>query len=137
MNTITAIKDIEGIGESQAKKLADANIKTVEALLDAGASASGRKALSKETGISESKILEWVNRADLYRINGIGSEFSDLLEAAGVDSVPELALRNPESLHKMLEDTNTKKKIVRALPNLDKVADFIKQAKSLKKLVTH
>jgi predicted flap endonuclease-1-like 5' DNA nuclease len=137
VNKLTAIKDIEGIGDSQAAKLANAGIKTVEALLEGAASSSERKTLSTKTGISESNLLEWVNRADLYRIKGIGSEFSDLLEAAGVDSVPELAQRNPESLLKMLEETNAKKKLVRVLPGLEKVEDFISQAKSLKKVVTH
>lgn len=134
---MTAIKDIEGIGEAHTKKLAEAEIKTVEALLDSGATASGRKKLSEKTGITEKMLLEWVNRADLYRIKGIGSEFSDLLESTGVDSVPELAQRSAENLHKALEETNAKKKLVRIVPSLERVQDFIKQAKSLKKVVTH
>lgn len=134
---MTAIKDIEGIGEAQGKKLAEAQIKTVEALLEAGASATGRKKLAEKTGISEKNILEWVNRADLFRIKGIGSEFSDLLESAGVDSVPELAQRKAENLHKALEAANAKKKLVRVVPPVTKIEDFIGQAKSLEKVVTH
>lgn len=131
------ISDIEGIGEAQAKKLADAGVKSVEGLLEHGASASQRKSLSAQTGISETMILEWVNRADLYRIKGIGSEFSDLLEATGVDSVPELAQRNAENLYKALLDLNDKKNLVRTMPTLNQVEDFITQAKSMDKVVTH
>ncbi len=134
---MATIADIEGIGTSQAKKLAEAGVRTVEGLLEAGASATGRKHLSEATGISEKLLLEWVNHADLYRINGVGSEISDLLEEAGVDSVPELATRNPENLHKMLVETNEKKKIVRVIPGVEKITDFIGQAKKLKKVVTH
>ncbi len=131
------VSDIEGIGEVQAKKLAEAGIKSVEALLEHGASASQRKALSEQTGISETMLLEWVNRADLYRIKGIGSEFSDLLEAAGVDSVPELAQRNPENLYTTLIKTNEEKQLVRTMPTVSQVEDFIAQAKLLDKVVTH
>ncbi len=131
------ISDIEGIGEAQAQKLSDAGVNTVESLLESAASAGGRKELAEKTGISESMILEWVNRADLYRIKGIGSEFSDLLEAAGVDSVPELAQRNAENLHKALEELNNEKNIVRSIPGVSQIEDFITQAKSLDKVVTH
>lgn len=131
------ISDIEGIGEAQALKLSDAGISSVEELLEAGGSANGRKNLAEKTGISESLLLEWVNRADLYRIKGIGSEFSDLLEAAGVDSVPELAQRNAENLYKALGELNEEKNLVRSLPSVSQIEDFIEQAKSLDKVVTH
>jgi len=89
------IVDIEGIGEVFTKKLKSVGISTTEALLEAGGTAKGRTELASKTGISEAKILEWVNRSDLYRIKGVGSEYSDLLEAAGVDTVVELAKRVP------------------------------------------
>ncbi len=95
---MAGIEEIEGIGPSLAAKLVAADVKTVEALLKAGGSASGRKALAATSGIDAGKLLEWVNRADLMRIKGVGSEFSDLLEAAGVDTVKELATRKPENL---------------------------------------
>ena len=134
---MAAIADIEGIGAVQAKKLVAAGVKTVEGLLETAASPAGRKKLADETKISEKLLLEWVNHADLYRIKGIGSEFSDLLEAAGVDSVPELAHRKAENLHETLVEVNTKKKLVRVVPSAEKVQDFIDQAKKLKKVVTH
>ncbi len=131
------ISDIEGIGPAQAAKLAEAGVRTVESLLENAGSAAGRSKLAEQTGISEKNILEWVNRADLYRIKGVGSEISDLLEAAGVDSVPELANRNPANLLQTLEELNNQKKIVRSVPNLNELTDFITQAKSLDKVVTH
>ncbi len=134
---MTAIKDIEGIGAAQEKKLVAEGVKTVEGLLDAAGSATGRKKLAVATGINEKLLLEWVNHADLYRIKGVGSEFSDLLEAAGVDSVPELSHRKAENLHEALVEVNAKKKLVRVLPSVEKVQDFIDQAKKLKKVVTH
>ncbi len=134
---MTAIKDIEGIGAAQEKKLVAEGVKTVEGLLDAAGSAAGRKKLAVATGINEKLLLEWVNHADLYRIKGVGSEFSDLLEAAGVDSVPELSHRKAENLHEALVEVNAKKKLVRVLPSVEKVQDFIDQAKKLKKVVTH
>ncbi len=134
---IASIIDIEGIGEKQAEILRDAGVQTVEGLLEAAGSASGRKVLSSQTGLSEVKLLKWVSCADLYRISGIGSEFSDLLKVAGVDSVPELSQRNPENLHQALEELNTAKHIVRQLPSVEKLTDFINQAKKLPKVVTH
>ncbi len=131
------ITDIEGIGEVQAQKLSDTGITTVEGLLENAGSATGRKSLADKIGVSESMLLEWVNRADLYRIKGVGSEFSDLLEAVGVDSVPELAQRNAENLHKALEELNAEKNLVRSLPSVGQIEDYIEQAKSMDKVVTH
>lgn len=131
------IIDIEGIGPAYAEKLTKFGIRTTEALLDQGASAKGRKEIAEKTGLKESSILEWVNRSDLFRIKGIGSEYSDLLEAAGVDSVPELAMRKPENLLEKLTEVNTAKKLVRKLPTLKQVISWIEQAKALPKLVTH
>jgi predicted flap endonuclease-1-like 5' DNA nuclease len=131
------IIDVEGIGKVYAEKLANAGFTTVEALLKAGASPKGREALAEKTGISGKLILEWVNLADLFRIKGIGEEYSDLLEEAGVDTVPELAQRNAENLYAKLVETNDAKKLVRRLPAQSQVADWIEQAKALPRVVTY
>jgi predicted flap endonuclease-1-like 5' DNA nuclease len=131
------IIDIEGIGPVYAEKLAAAGITTVEALLKAGASPKGREALEEETGIGHKLILEWVNLADLFRIKGVGEEYSDLLEEAGVDTVPELAQRNAENLYAKLQEVNAAKELVRRLPTQSQVADWIGQAKNLDRVVTH
>lgn len=131
------LSDIEGIGPAFEEKLKKAGMTTVENLLEKGATAKGRKEIAETTGIDASMILGWVNRADLYRIKGIGSEYSDLLEAAGVDSVPEMATRNPEHLTMKLEEINTEKDLVRRTPTLLTVEDWVAQAKKLPKVVTH
>jgi predicted flap endonuclease-1-like 5' DNA nuclease len=131
------IIDVEGIGEQYGQKLIDANIKTTKALLSQGASEKGRKAITEKTGIREDLILTWVNHADLYRIKGVGSEYSELLECAGVDSVPELAQRNPEHLYEKLVELNNEKKLVRRLPLKAQVMNWVTQAKHLPRVVTH
>ncbi len=131
------ITEIEGIGEVYGQKLAAVGVATTEALLEKGATPQGRKALEEETGISHDMLLKWINRADLFRIKGIGEEYSDLLEAAGVDTVPELAQRNPENLYAALLAVNTEKKLVRRLPAVSQVRDWIDQAKNLPRLITY
>jgi len=131
------IVEIEGIGPVLGEKLSKAGIKTVEALLKQGASKSGRKQLSESTGISESQILEFVNMADLMRISGIGPEFAELLEAAGVDTIKELRNRNAENLHQKLEEVNKVKKLTRRVPSLGMVKDFIKKANEITPAVTY
>jgi predicted flap endonuclease-1-like 5' DNA nuclease len=131
------IIDVEGIGEVYARKLTEAGIATTEALLEKGASAKGRKGIAEQTGISETLLLEWVNHVDLYRIKGVASEYADLLEEAGVDSIPELALRNPEHLTQKMVEVNLEKKLVRKLPVLSQVENWVEQAKKLPKIVTH
>ena len=131
------IKDIEGIGPAYAEKLAVAGIKTTDKLLKEAGSKLGRKNLSKKIGLSEKNILEWVNRADLFRVKGIAEELSDLLEFSGVDSVPELATRNAANLHAKMTEINDAKKLVRKLPSLSQVEKFIAEAKKLPKVVTH
>jgi predicted flap endonuclease-1-like 5' DNA nuclease len=131
------IAKIEGIGTKYAEKLNMAGIKTVEALLAKGASRKGRKDLAERTDISEALVLEWVNRADLFRIKGIGEEFSDLLEAAGVDTVKELAQRKPDNLMLKLVEVNEQKKLVRRMPYPAAVADWVKQAKELPRVVEY
>lgn len=128
---------IEGIGEVYQGKLAAAGVTTVEGLLEKGASKSGRKSIADSSGIDEGKILDWVNMADLFRINGIGSQFAELLKAAGVDTVKELRTRNAENLHAALTKTQEEKGLTKVVPALSKVEDFIAQAKSLDPVVTH
>jgi predicted flap endonuclease-1-like 5' DNA nuclease len=134
---MTQIADIEGIGEAYAKKLTEAGIRTVEILLQEGSEPKGRKALAEKTGIKETLILEWVNRADLDRIKGVGSEYADLLEAAGVDTVVELGKRVPANLLKKMEEVNATKKIVRKMPVESQVADWVEQAKKLERVVSY
>ncbi len=129
--------DVEGIGEAYARKLEAIGIDTTDKLLKAGSTPKGRKELAEKAGISEKLILEWVNHLDLFRIKGIGSEYADLLEEAGVDSVPELAQRNPENLFNKLIEVNKEKKLVRRLPTLSQVEDWVAQAKQLPRVIEY
>ena len=131
------IIDIEGIGEVYAGKLAEAGLATTQALLEAGATPKGRKEIGEKTGISDKLILEWVNHVDLYRIKGVGQEYSDLLEEAGVDTIPELAQRNPENLYAKLREVNAEKELVRRLPAQSQVGDWVEQAKGLPRVITY
>lgn len=128
---------IEGIGPVYQEKLKQAGIGSADALLKQGATAKGREELEKATGISGKLILEWVNHADLFRVKGIGPEFADLLEEAGVDTVAELAQRKAENLHKAMLDTNGAKNLVNRMPSLENVRDWIEQAKKLPRLVQY
>lgn len=134
---MSKIADIEGIGPAYAEKLKAADIDTVEELLAAGASKKGREDIATKSGITEKLILEWVNRADLARIKGVGSEYADLLEASGVDSVPELAQRNAANLAAKMQEVNDAKSLVRRVPTESEVSGWIDQAKTLPKVVTH
>jgi predicted flap endonuclease-1-like 5' DNA nuclease len=129
--------DIEGVGTVYEKSLNDVGILYVGDLLSAGASPEGRKSISEKSGISETLILEWVNICDLYRISGVGEEYSDLLEEAGVDTVPELARRNPNHLLEKLAEINTKKNLVRRLPSLSMVEAWIEEAKKLPRVIEY
>lgn len=129
------IIDIEGIGPVYAEKFQSIGIRSVAQLLKAGAQPKGRQELADKTGISKDLILEWVNHADLYRIKGVAEEYSDLLEEAGVDTVVELATRNPENLYKKIIETNQEKKIVRRPPSPKMVEDWITQAKDMPRAV--
>lgn len=115
--------DIEGIGPVYAAKLDQVGIRTTDALLKRGCGPEERKALAEATGIGDSLILQWVNLADLYRIKGIGSQYSDLLEEAGVDTVVELAKRVPEHLLAKMVEVNNAKNLVNKLPALTQVKD--------------
>ncbi len=134
---MTALADIEGIGDVYAGKLKAAGVNSVEQLLEAGSSPKGRKDLAEKTGISGDLILKWVNRADLYRIKGIGQEYSDLLEASGVDTVVELAQRKAENLFAKLSEVNDAKKLVRRPPTKEQVSDWVEQAKKLPRVVSY
>jgi len=131
------IIDIEGIGPVYAKKLNDNGIKTTDELLKAGATMKAREELSEKTGIDKKLILEWVNLADLFRIKGVGSEYSDLLEEAGVDTVAELAKRLPENLHAKILEVNEKKNLVNRPPPMSAVKNWIEQAKKLGRVVEY
>ena len=131
------IETIEGIGQAYAAKLLTIDIKTTDQLLEKGATKRGRKLISEETDISEKLILTWVNHCDLFRIKGIGPQYADLLEAAGVDTVPELATRNSENLLDKLTEINDAKNLVRAMPYLKQVTRWVEQAKDLPKIVKH
>jgi len=134
---MSKLTEIEGIGEVYAAKLQAADIDSIETLLETGASPKGRQELEEKTGISHKLILEWVNLADLMRIKGVGEEYSDLLEEAGVDTVKELRHRNPDNLHAALLEANAQKKLVRQVPSRNQVADWIEQAKTLPPKVTY
>jgi predicted flap endonuclease-1-like 5' DNA nuclease len=132
------IEDGEGIGPGYAEKLTAAGVSTTDDLLNRGASEAGRGLLSTETGISERLLLEWVNHADLMRIDGVGSEFADLLEAAGVDSCAELARRNPKNLAETFQELDAARpNTVRRIPSEDTIRGWIEQADTLAKVVTH
>jgi predicted flap endonuclease-1-like 5' DNA nuclease len=128
---------IEGIGPVYQEKLKKAGIGSADALLKQGATAKGREEIEKTTGISGKLILEWVNHADLFRIKGIGPEFADLLEEAGVDTVAELAQRKAENLHKSMLEINAAKNLVNRTPSLENVKDWIEQAKKLPRMVQY
>lgn len=128
---------IEGIGATGAAKLAKANVGSTTTLLTRGATAPGRRELSRASGVTEKRLLEWVNRVDLMRITGVGEEYSDLLEASGVDTVPELAKRKPVNLVAAMAEVNRKKKLVRQLPTEGKVAGWVAEAKTLPRVVKH
>jgi len=131
------VEEIEGVGPVYAGKLGVAGVATTDDLLANGGSRAGRIALSETTGIDAAKILEWVNHVDLMRIKGVGSEYSDLLEVAGVDSVPELSYRNAANLTQTMAEANAARNLVRRLPTLEMVTDWIEQAKKLPRVVEY
>jgi predicted flap endonuclease-1-like 5' DNA nuclease len=131
------VEEIEGIGPAYAKRLNRSGIRTTDDLLDMGGTQKGRKELARRTGISETIILEWVNMADLFRIKGIGEEYSELLKEAGVNTVKQLARRNPKNLQKSLVGVNDAKKLVRRPPSLSQTEDWVEQAKILPRRVEY
>ncbi len=137
MSNNTAIEGIEGIGHFYGEKLRAAGIRTVQDLLSAGATPQGRDELVSKTDIPPANILRWVNHADLFRVKGIGAQYSELLEAAGVDSVVELAQRNPENLLTTLLQANDAKHLVRSVPSLNEVKSWVAQAQTFERAVHH
>lgn len=131
------IDEIEGIGPALAEKFNAIGIKTVEKLLERGATPKGRAELAEQTGIAKEKILKFCNHADLFRIKGVAGEYSELLEASGVDTVKELRNRKPENLHAKMVEVNAEKKLVRQLPTLQKVEGFVAAAKELEPVMTY
>ena len=134
---MTALTNIEGIGPAYEEKLKGAGIDSCEELLEKGATPTGRNEIISASGVSAILVLKFVNHADLCRIKGIGGEYAELLEAAGVDSVPELAQRNADNLTGKMGEVNESKKLVRALPSAKKVAAWVDQAKVLPRVVSH
>ena len=131
------IVDIEGIGPVYAAKLTNVGIRTTGKLLKKGATPEGRKEIAETSGIGDELILEWVNLADLYRVKGIGSEYSDLLEEAGVDTVVELSNRVAEHLHARMLEVNQAKNLVNKMPGVKQIDKWIQQAKQLPRVVTY
>jgi predicted flap endonuclease-1-like 5' DNA nuclease len=131
------IDEIEGIGQTYAQKLQAYQINTTTELLEKGSSKKEREMIADATGISESLILKWVNHADLFRINGVAGQFSELLEAAGVDTVKELATRNAENLHVKLVDTNEKSNLTGRVPTVESLKEMIAHAKTLEAKITY
>ena len=134
---MAAIDTIEGIGHKQATSLRKARIRTVEALLKRGATRKGRREVAAATGISDKLILAWVNRADLMRVRGVGEEYSDLLEAAGVDTVKELRRRNPGNLLTSMISVNAQKGLVRRLPTEAMVERWVEHAGQLDSVIKY
>ncbi len=131
------IDEIEGIGPAYKEKLNSAGINTTDDLLEAGADKKGRAALAEKTGVGEGQILKWTNMADLMRISGVGEEYSELLEAAGVDTVKELRNRNAENLAAKMAEVNEEKKLTRAVPSASQVEKWVEQAKTLDPKITY
>jgi len=129
--------DVEGIGEKYAAKLKAAGVANTDELLKIGSTPKGRKELAEKSGIGDALILEWVNHVDLFRIKGVAEEYADLLEEAGVDTVPELAQRVAKNLLQKIIEVNEAKKLVRRLPTEAMVADWIDQAKKLPRVINY
>lgn len=134
---MTKLEHIEGIGSYYADQLSRAGVGSSKTLLKKGATPAGRKEIARLSGISEDRILEWVNHVDLFRVHGIGEEYADLLEKAGVDTVPELAQRNFESLHKTLLKVNQAKKLVRRPPSRKMVFNWVRDAGKLPRMIEY
>lgn len=131
------LSDIEGIGPKFEAKLKEIGIGSLEKLLEAGAKASGRANIAKESEISEKLILTWVNKADLTRVKGISTQYADLLEFANVNTIPQLATRNAANLTTKMEEVNAERNLVRKTPVLSNVEDWIAQAKELPRILEY
>ena len=132
-----SIMEIEGIGVTFKKKLQKVGIRTTGKLLERAANPKGRRQLAEESGIDESRILKWANMADLMRVKGVAEEYSELLEAAGVDTVKELKRRNAANLAEKMAEVNKRRKLVRLLPSAKRVESWVANAKTLKAVMTY
>lgn len=132
-----SIEALEGIGPAKGAKLRKAGCGSAASLLRDGATPAGRKAIARSTGISDSVILRCVNMADLFRIKGVASQYAELLEASGVDTVKELRNRRADNLTEKMEEVNSVKRLCRQTPGLTRVKDWIAQAKKLKPMVKY
>ena len=131
------LETIEGIGPTLAGKLRAAGVRSTASLLARGAAKSGRREIAQASGMDASRVLKFVNHADLMRIKGVGGEYAELLEAAGVDTVPELAGRNVANLATRMAEVNAAKRLVRAVPGEAAVRKWVAQARGLDRVVTH
>ena len=131
------VNEVEGIGPSYQEKLVLVGIKTTDDFLKICCDKKGRKSVAEATGISEKLILNWANKSDLMRVSGIGPQFSELLEAAGVDTVKELRTRNVANLTAKMAEVNAEKKLARVAPPEAKVAGWVEQAKGMTPTITH
>lgn len=131
------IDRIEGIGPSNGQRLMDADIKNTDHLLKACCDSQGRKATAARTGIPEKQLLDWVNRADLMRIPGVATQYSDLLEAAGVDTVKELKMRKADNLAAKMKEVNEQRRLTRTTPPLKTVERWVDHAKTLAPMISH
>ena len=131
------IEEVEGIGPAIGEKLRGAGVPTTEALLEGSKTPGQRKALAEAAGLSEKQILKFANMVDLFRIHGVGSEYAELLEAAGVDTVPELAQRNAENLAAKLAAVNEEKSLTRRVPSEAEVAKWVEEAKTLPRMIEY
>lgn len=134
---MTKLTEIEGVGDVYAGRLAGAGVATTEDLLEKGSTPDGRKEMAAAADVSEKLVLRWVNMVDLFRVKGIGQEYADLLEGAGVDTVPELAQRNAVNLHAKLLEVNEEKKFVRRTPSAAEVEGWVAQAQELPRVITY
>ena len=134
---MTTLEKVEGIGPIYAGKLREIGVPTTQALLEMGATPNGREEIAGRANITGKLILEWVNHVDLFRIDGVGEEYADLLEEAGVDTVPELAQRNPSNLYEKMVAVNLEKNLVRRLPAASQVEKWVKQAKKLPRIINY
>ncbi len=131
------IEEIEGIGPALGEKFVGAGVKDTDSLLEKGGTKAGRKTLAEATGLSESRILTFVNMADLFRIKGVAGEYAELLVCSGVDTVKELATRNAANLATKMGEVNEEKKLTRKVPTESQVEDWVKQAGELPQAITH
>ena len=131
------VEEVEGIGPSYGEKLAGAGIKDTDTLLKLCCDKKGRKEISDKSGVSEGQLLKWANMCDLFRIKGVGPEYAELLEAAGVDTVKELRNRNSANLAEACAKVNEQKKLTRSVPSEKVVSGWVDQAKGLDPVISH